>query len=140
MNVFIISCFVLVLVYAGMLWITRRESAGFRLLAALPTSVLMAWLAWGVLLLNPELHDARFRVYKKFYNDLHVGMTQQEVFAILDKHYPISGPRLRPKILGEGENVGGFLMHPEHLTEPNCEGVFLSWHEGRVAKVQYSPD
>jgi hypothetical protein len=89
----------------------------------------------------PELIDARFRTYKAFYRDINVGMTRAEVFALIDRHYPKSSSRQRPKILNDDSQGLGFFMNPEGSLEPNCEGIFLSLDAGgRVTEKKYSPD
>ncbi len=67
-------------------------------------------------------------------------MTRDEVFAALDRHYPPTGPRKRPKILRDDTDSIGFFMNPEKSREPNCEGIFLTLKEGRVITRIYSPD
>ncbi len=44
--------------------------------------------AYVFLAFHPELVDGRFRTYKAFYRDIHVGMTKDQVFAALDRRYP----------------------------------------------------
>ena len=92
------------------------------------------------LLLHPELIDGRFRTYKTFYRDIHEGMTRDEVNSLLDRHYPKAGARLRPKVMEDTPERLGFFMNPETSREPNCEGIFLSIHEGHVATKSYSED
>jgi hypothetical protein len=89
---------------------------------------------------NPELVDGRFRTYKHFYNGIQIGMTTNEVFVVLDRYYPKSGVRLRPKIFNDSPQALGFFMNPETSREPNCEGIFLTLTNGCVVNKQYSPD
>jgi hypothetical protein len=89
---------------------------------------------------HPEFVDKRFRTYKAFYRDIHVGMTREEVIAAMDRRYPADGPRQRPKIMSDESGELGFFMDPENSREPNCEGIFLTLESGRVVKKQYSPD
>ena len=90
--------------------------------------------------LYPELLDNRFRTYKMFYADIHVGMTREQVFAALARHYPTNGVRKSPTILQDTPKALGFFMNPETSSEPGCEGIFLTMEEGRVANRKYSPD
>jgi hypothetical protein len=89
---------------------------------------------------HPELVDGRFRTYKAFYGDIQIGMTRDEVFAALDRRYPKSGARQRPKVMDDTADSLGFFMNPETSREPNCEGIFLKLEKGRVKSKEYSPD
>ena len=89
---------------------------------------------------HPELVDGRFRTYKAFYGDIQIGMTRDEVFAALDRRYPKSGARQRPKVMEDTADRLGFFMNPETSREPNCEGIFLKVEKGRVKSKVYSPD
>ena len=91
-------------------------------------------------LLNPGLIDARFRTYNAFYRDIREGMTRDEVFALVDRHYPPDGARQRPKVMSDEPAHLGFFMSPESSREPNCEGIFLRLSGGRITKKDYSPD
>jgi hypothetical protein len=88
----------------------------------------------------PEVVDGRFRTYKALYADIHPGMTRIEVFDLIDRHYPSTGNRGRPKVLEDTPERLGFFMNPETSTEPNCEGIFLKLAQGRVASKSYSAD
>jgi hypothetical protein len=92
---------------------------------------------WGF---HRELVDARYSSYKAFYRDIHDGMTREEVFRTLERHYPNTGARKRPKIMEDTAKRLGFFMDPETSFEPNCEGIFLTLNDGRVTEKEYSPD
>ena len=96
--------------------------------------------AFLVTAIHPELVDARFRVYKAFYQDIHEGMTRDDIESILARHYPPTGPRQRPKVMDDTSDQLGFFMNPETSREPNCEGIFLTLQDGRVVGKDYSPD
>lgn len=96
--------------------------------------------AYAYLAFHPELVDARFRTYKRFYRDIQVGMTREQVLAALEKHYPPDGPRKRPTLVTDSPSSLGFFMNPETSREPNCEGIFLTFEDGRVTRMGYSPD
>lgn len=89
---------------------------------------------------HPELVDGRFRTHKAFYSDIQIGMTRDEVFAVLDLCYPKSGARQRPQTLDDTPQALNFFMNPETSHEPNCEGIFLTLTNGHVVKKQYSAD
>ena len=93
-------------------------------------------------LFHPELADPRFRAYKAFYGHIREGMTRDDVFALLERRYPPNGARQRPTVMRDEPNNIGFFMSPEDAPsrEPNCEGIFLSLHEGRITKKVYSTD
>lgn len=94
-----------------------------------------------VMVSYPEWIDPRFRVYKDFYTAIEPGMSRSEVKALLEKHYPESGPRSRPTIFLEDESSLNFFMDPEAgHTEPNCEGILLKIDNDRVTAKTYSPD
>ena len=89
--------------------------------------------------MHPEVIDARFRAYKSFYKDIQIGMTHDDVMLVLRKHYPDTGPRLRPELTASTTNFW-FVMNPEKFQEPNCEGILLHLNEGRVISKKYMPD
>ncbi|HOX55354.1 MAG TPA: hypothetical protein P5205_01565 [Candidatus Paceibacterota bacterium] len=89
---------------------------------------------------HPELVDGRFRTYKRFYRDIQVGMTREQVLAAMEQRYPTNGPRKRPTILNDTPEGLGFFMNPETSREPNCEGIFLTLEAGRVTRIEYSAD
>jgi len=68
------------------------------------------------------------------------GMTRFEVLASLERHYPAGGPRQRPKIMKDTADELGFFMNPEDSYEPNCEGIFLDFADGKVTRKRYSRD
>jgi hypothetical protein len=96
--------------------------------------------AWLLLAHHPELIDARYRAYKAFYRDIELGMTRDEVFALLERHYPESGERGRPRTLPEQPDEIVLFMDPEESREPTVEGILLDLEDGRVARKRYSPD
>ncbi|HEY1170802.1 MAG TPA: hypothetical protein VGH19_05475 [Verrucomicrobiae bacterium] len=89
---------------------------------------------------HPELVDARFRTYKRFHSDIQVGMTREQVIAVMEQRYPANGPRQRPKIMDDTSTRLGFFMNPETSREPNCEGIFVTLENGKVAEIIYSRD
>jgi hypothetical protein len=48
----------------------------------------------------------------------------------MDARYPKNGKRQRPRIMQD--NPGSL--------EPNCEGIFLDFKDGRIVSKAYSPD
>jgi hypothetical protein len=102
--------------------------------------VFIAPAGYIFLAFHPELVDGRFRAYKRFYRDIQVGMTREQVLATMELHYPTNGRRKPPKVLNDKPEGLGFFMNPETSREPNCEGIFLTLEAGRVTKKVYSPD
>jgi hypothetical protein len=96
--------------------------------------------AFVVVALNPWLVDSRFRTYRAFYKDIRVGMTRDQVLSIMEHRYPTNGSRGCPKVLHDWPGGLGFFMNPEKSKEPNCEGIFLEFEQGRVTKKVYSAD
>lgn len=90
--------------------------------------------------LNPGLTDSRFRTYQAFYRDIEVGMARQQVMALARHHYPVGGARGFPKVMEDTPTSLGFFMDPEVGPEPNCEGIFLTMKDDKVAKIHYSRD
>jgi len=129
---------VLALVALIVAWIARSSAVK----AAMTVLALVALIpaAFMVLAMNPWLVDSRYRTYRAFYRDIQLGMTRDEVIALIDRHYPLTGARQRPKVLNDDSSSLGFFMNPEKSREPNCEGVFLTMTNGRVAIKMYSPD
>ena len=102
--------------------------------------VLLAPSGLVLMILKPELVDARFRTYKQLYGDIQVGMSRAEVMTLVDQHYPSGGRRLRPKVLEDSDDELSFFMNPEESREPNCEGIFLQMQEDAVVKKSYARD
>lgn len=90
--------------------------------------------------LSPWLGDSRFQTYREFYLDVKDGMNREQVFAVMARHYPPDGPRMRPKIMEDTAQRLGFFMNPESSREPNCEGIFLALEGNRVVRKEYSAD
>ncbi len=90
--------------------------------------------------LNPWLVDVRFRAYRNFYREIRIGMARSQVMALVQRHYPAGGPRWIPKVMEDTASRLGFFMNPEGSREPNCEGIFLTMADDRVAKIDYSAD
>jgi hypothetical protein len=89
---------------------------------------------------KPELIDGRFRAYKRFYRDIQVGMTREQVFEVMEERYPTNGLRKRPLLIQDTPQGLGFFMNPETSSEPNCEGIFITLEAGRVSNLSYSAD
>jgi len=102
--------------------------------------VFIAPAGYVFLAFHPELVDGRFRTYKRFYRDIQMGMTREQVLATMEQCYPTNGSRKRPKILSDTPEGLSFFMNPETSREPNCEGIFLTLETGRVTKIVYSAD
>ncbi len=109
------------------------------LLLALSLGLALPAAAFGVLI-NPWLYEARFAAYHRFYRGIKTGMTTTDVLSLMERHYPAGGPRARPTIMENTTQRLGFFMNPEHVREPNCEGIFLSVQNGVVISKGYSAD
>jgi len=118
----------------------RVRRAGLKLLLVLISLLALAPTGLVVVTMFPEWVDARIRSYKEFYEGLQPGMTREEVMAWEARVYPEGGPRQRPQIIVEDETSLSFFMHPEHSTEPNCEGILLVFENGKLKSKSYSPD
>ena len=116
------------------------RSGGVRALMILLALIFLLPGAFVFFAFHPELVDGRFRTYKAFYSDIRIGMTRDEVFAALDRRYPKSGSRQRPKVMDDTADRLGFFMNPETSREPNCEGIFLNLEAGRVKSKNFSRD
>ena len=102
--------------------------------------VLLVPPAFVTVAVFPELVDARFRTYKRFYRDIEVGMTRAEVDQLIARHYPPNGKRGEPFVCEDFENRLSFLMDPEGDRHPNCEGIQLTMKDGKVVEKSYTPD
>jgi hypothetical protein len=67
-------------------------------------------------------------------------MTREQVLALLDRNYPPAGPRERPRIVGDTEGHLSICMSPEGDRDPNCQGIYVTFHDGRVAMKEYVRD
>jgi hypothetical protein len=118
----------------------KARSRFVMVMMLLLTLVFLAPAGYVFLAFHPELVDGRFRTYKKFYRDVQIGMTREQVLAAMERRYPAAGRRKRPKIMDDTPSSLGFFMNPESSREPNCEGIFLTLDKGHVTKIVYSPD
>jgi hypothetical protein len=91
-------------------------------------------------LLHPEIWDARTRTYKRFFADIEVGMSRTEVNQAFQRRYPPKDARNAPRIATDDGQMLWFFMYPEREKDGDCEGIFLTFEKGRVAKKQYSAD
>jgi hypothetical protein len=86
---------------------------------------------------NPWLVDARYRTYMQFYWSLGKGMSREEVMAMLEKAYPPTGPRIRPRIIEDSGTRLGFHMNPENQPQPDHEAIYLKLEAGKVMGKSY---
>jgi hypothetical protein len=88
----------------------------------------------------PDILDGRYRVFKRTYRDIHEGMNRSEIKDVIKTQYPVSGERLKPKIIEDTSVSLVMLMDPEGSREPNCEGILLTFKNDELVKKQYSRD
>lgn len=118
----------------------RVRSRGLKVLLTLIAVVTLTPAGLVGMALFPEWVDARYKTYKEFYAQIQPGMTRAEIMALQDRLYPAGGPRQKPTIIMEDDRSLTFFMHPEHSREPNCEGIFLAFEDGKLKSKNYSPD
>ncbi|MBN8417304.1 MAG: hypothetical protein J0L73_00155 [Verrucomicrobia bacterium] len=118
----------------------RVRRVALKLLLLLISLLALAPTGLVLVTMFPEWVDARFRSYKTFYEGIQPGMTKAEIMAWEAQIYPEGGPRQRPQIIVEDETSLSFFMHPEHSTDPNCEGILLVFENGKLKAKTYSPD
>lgn len=119
----------------------KVRRAGLKVLLILISLLTLAPATLVILTMYPEWVDARFRTYKTFYQNIQIGMPREEVLTLLAKLYPEGGPRQKPRIIVDEVESLSFFMNPEALDSAvNCEGIILSFKEGKVSSKAYSPD
>ncbi len=124
-----------------------RKSGWPRILLILTGSGVLISSVFFFLALNSWIIDPRFRTYRSFYYEIEEGMTRQQVFEILHKHYSPSDLS-RPTTGRNDEDQLRFFMDPEDhraaellvKAEPKSEGIFLEMKDGVVVKKTYSND
>ena len=84
--------------------------------------------------------DPRFANFHRLFVAIEPGMTRAEVELTIDAHYPEHGKRLRPTHWDDTPQHLGLFMNPEHLREPNCEGISIRFADGKVVGIGYSMD
>ncbi len=84
--------------------------------------------------------DPRFANFHRLFVAIEPGMTRAEVGLTIDAHYPEGGERLRPTHWDNTPQHLGLFMNPEHLREPNCEGISIRFVDGKVVGKGYSMD
>ena len=67
-------------------------------------------------------------------------MTRGEVLSLLERDYPKGDPRQLPKIVEDTPERLGFCMSSETERDPNCEGIYVTFLEGRVTRKEYVRD
>jgi hypothetical protein len=122
-----------VLAFRGSRWRARAPLAMCAIIFCLPA----VWLFLGF---HQELIDARIRAYKAFYDHVRVGMTRNDLSALLDRDFPAGGPRQRPKIVEETADHVSFCMSPEGERDPNCEGITVRLQDGQTIGKEYVRD
>ena len=117
------------------------------LVIALLLFLALAFAAPGIyifLVLHPQLVDGRYRTYKAFYQDIKVGMTREEVTAVMEIRYPQGGRRRRRRLFwqrAEGirqPDPGSALQRLRHRICP-CEravGEARRYHQTRPGHCQ----
>ncbi|WP_395743122.1 hypothetical protein [Prosthecobacter sp.] len=138
--IFVLAALGMVATLIMLVTVFRVRSRGLKVLLVL---IGLATLSPAVLVLyamHPEWVDARYRSYKAFYEGIQIGMTRAEVAELQTRFYPAGGPRRTPRIIMEDDKSLTFFMDPEQAAEPNCEGIFLAFANGKVKSKTYSPD
>lgn len=122
-------------------YLTFKCPSGVKRVTGLAVATLLVFPGAFLALAKYEQYlDPRYRAFRAFYNSIEVGMTKEDVFDLIKKHYSTSSKRRAPIILENTQNRLKFFMNPEAKTEPNCEGIFLKILENRVTEKEYSPD
>ena len=129
------------LVAVTMLTLVFRANSTWGRVGLLVSGIIFAIpSAYTLVAFKPGWFDARYKVYQAFYDDIHVGMTRDEVLKCMSVHYTKGSERLSPNIISDDSNSLGFFMNPEKSGEPNCEGIFLDMKSGIVVRKRYSAD
>ncbi len=77
--------------------------------------------------------------YKRFFNALQVGMTEEEVMKTLHQEFPEGGRLPVPVRRDRAQNEIDFFLDPKESAW-NAEGIFIHLSRGRVVSKQYSRD
>ena len=123
----------LVSAYGASDWIKRSILIVLALVLLVPSGL-------ALVCFKPELVDDRYKTYKQLYGYIQVGMSRAEVMALVNKHYPEDGQRLRPQVVEDSDDRLSFNMNPEGAREPNCEAISLQMQDDAVVKKRYSRD
>ncbi|OYW74010.1 MAG: hypothetical protein B7Z37_19435 [Verrucomicrobia bacterium 12-59-8] len=138
--IFVLAVLGIVVSLIMLVTVFRVRRVGLKVLLVLIAVLALAPTGLVLVAMYPEWVDARFRSYKAFYEGIRPGMTRDEVMALQTQLYPEDGPRQKPQIIIEDDTSLTFFMHPEDSTEPNCEGIFLAFENGKLKSKTYSPD
>ena len=84
--------------------------------------------------------DPRLANYHRLFIAIEPGMTRAEVELTIDAHCPEGGERMRPTHWSDTPQHLGLSMNPEHLREPNCEGISIRFEDGKVVGKGYAMD
>ena len=85
-------------------------------------------------------NDPRYAAFHRLYFAIEIGMTRDQIGECIVRIYPEDGARSRPKV-GEDTPLNLVLfLNPEDRREPNCEGIFIRFADGKVLSKGYSMD
>ena len=118
----------------------RRASRGRRGVLGVSAGLLASPAILLGLMWAPYYLDPRIIAYKRFYREIEVGMTREEVMDLATMRYPVGGRRSFPTVMADSADRLGFFMNPESDREPNCEGIFLMLRNDVVLSKQYMAD
>lgn len=76
--------------------------------------------------------------FTRFYQSIHIGMSDPEVHDLLVKHFPENGPYKRPKVY-YGDDGSSFILDPNDGCY-NAEIIDLKMDDGKLSSKQYLPD
>jgi hypothetical protein len=130
-----------VLALGAALLTNRGGGSGQRvaLLALAIALVVLPALVFGAALF-PELFDARIRTYKRFYRNVEVGMTRDELLAVMRTTYEAAPQFAPPRLMTDTPERIFFLMDPQDSGGPNAEGIGFTLTSGKVSHKSYARD
>lgn len=102
-------------------------------------SVVVAFLVTVFVIVLHFVDVLPVKPYKRFFEGIKTGMTEQEILMLLHREFPEGGRFPVPVRRDFAKDQMGFFLDPTESAW-NAEGIFVRLSDGRVVSKQYSRD
>jgi len=102
-------------------------------------AIAIAFLVTAFVLVLHFMDILPVKPYKRFFEAIKIGMTEQEVLTLLHREFPDGGRLPVPVRRDFAKDQMDFFLDPTESAW-NAEGIFIRLSDGRVVSKQYSRD